>query len=53
MDSKIEFVSYKKLIIFGTEGSGKTSLTSRLESGAFKEESPSTDCNIFFSKYIL
>jgi GTPase SAR1 family protein len=53
METKIEFVSYKKLIIFGSEGAGKTSLTSRLESGSFKEESPSTDCKIFFSKYIL
>ena len=48
METKIEFVSYKKLIIFGSEGAGKTSLTSRLESGSFKEESPSTDCKIFF-----
>lgn len=53
METKIEFVSYKKLIIFGSEGSGKTSLTSRLEHGSFQEESPSTDCKIFFSKYIL
>jgi GTPase SAR1 family protein len=53
MDTKMEFVSYKKVIIFGSEGTGKTSLTSRLESGSFKDESPSTDCKIFFSKYII
>lgn len=39
MENTPEFVSYKKLIIFGTEGSGKTSLTRRFEKGSFTEES--------------
>ena len=53
MDSKVEFASYKKMIIFGSEGTGKTSLTTRLEIGSFKEESPSTDCKKLFFKYII
>lgn len=40
----MEYVSYKKIIIFGIEGVGKTSLTSRLENKFFKEEDPSTSC---------
>ena len=35
----IEFASYKKLIVFGSEGSGKTSLTKRIEKGNFTNES--------------
>ncbi len=39
MDNSPVFVSYKKLIIFGTEGSGKSSLTKSLETGTFTNES--------------
>lgn len=42
----MEFVSYKKIIIFGLQGVGKTSLTSRFENHYFKEEAPSTSCNL-------
>ena len=38
MDNVPEFVSYKKLLIFGTEGVGKTSLTKSIEKGAFTDE---------------
>ena len=41
MEEPIEFKSFKKMIIFGKEGSGKSSLTKRLEKGSFTEESPS------------
>ena len=41
MDNSSEFVSYKKLIIFGAEGSGKTSLTISFGTGSFKNESHS------------
>lgn len=32
------FYNYKKLIIFGNENSGKTSLVKRLEKGLFSNE---------------
>ena len=48
MENKAEFVSYKKVIIFGCQGSGKSSLTSRLEKGSFSTENPTEDGNIFF-----
>ena len=35
-----EFASYKKLIIFGNKGSGKSSLVKRMERGSFTEENP-------------
>ena len=41
MDNTSEFVSYKKLIIFGSEGSGKTTLTTSVEKGVFSEQSHS------------
>ena len=47
MDEKIEFASFKKVLIFGTGGSGKTSLVQRLKNGSFSEESPSDRGNIF------
>ena len=48
MENKAEFVSYKKVIIFGSQDSGKSSLTSRLEKGSFSTENPTEDGNIFF-----
>ena len=39
MENAPEFVSYKKLLIFGAEGSGKSSLTKSLETGTFTNES--------------
>ena len=42
----MEYVSYKKIIIFGSEGVGKTSLTSRFENNYFKEVEP-TDSSIY------
>ena len=41
MENTPEFVSYKKLIIFGAEGSGKTSLTKTFEKGTFTNETHS------------
>ncbi len=51
MESPIKYASYKKLLIFGTESSGKTSLTKRLERGTFTEEFPSENGNIFFNYF--
>lgn len=39
MDKNSEFVSYKKLVIFGSEGSGKSTLTASIEKGVFSEQS--------------
>ena len=39
MDNAPEFVSYKKLLIFGTEGVGKTTLTKYIEKDSFTSES--------------
>jgi GTPase SAR1 family protein len=38
MEHSPEFVSYKKVIVFGAEGSGKTTLTKSIEKGSFSEE---------------
>ena len=37
MESQMEYDSFKKVLIFGNAGSGKTSLVERLEKGSFTE----------------
>ena len=44
MESK-EYICFKKIIIFGSGGSGKSCLTSYFENKEFKEESPSDTGN--------
>lgn len=39
------YVYFKKVIFFGTTGSGKSCLTSELENKEFKEEPPSDSGN--------
>ena len=39
MENTPEFISYKKLLIFGTESVGKTTLTKSIEKGTFTKES--------------
>ena len=45
-DNYKEWIGYKKLLIFGVEGSGKTSLPKRLERGCFTNESHSKERKI-------
>ena len=52
MENPIKYATYKKLLIFGSEGSGKTSLTKRLENGSFTQESHSENGNILFLIYL-
>ena len=40
MDASGEFASFKKVVIFGNKGSGKTSLSKRIERGSFTNEQP-------------
>lgn len=43
MEGQPNFFPTKKLLIFGSEGAGKTTLTSMLKDNDFKEESPSKE----------
>ncbi len=52
MENSPEFVSYKKVIIFGAEGTGKTTLTKYIEKGKFTEESHTENRKINISFYI-
>ena len=52
MENSPEFVSYKKVIIFGAEGTGKTTLTKCIEKGKFTEESHTENRKINISFYI-
>ena len=49
MEETPEFVSYKKVLVFGGEGTGKTTLTKFIEKGSFSEEAHSEKgkCNYF------
>ncbi len=39
MEGSTEFVSYKKVLVFGAAGTGKSTLTKSIEKGVFTEES--------------
>ena len=41
-----EFISYKKLLLFGSHRSGKTSLTKSIEKGVSEENSQSLEGKI-------
>ena len=46
-EEEIEYLSYKKVIIFGVEGSGKSTLSKTLETGKLSEQTHTDE-----SKYI-
>ena len=46
MDKTEEFMSYKKLLIFGEKGSGKSSLIKYIEKDKFIDKIEFNDCNI-------
>ena len=50
-EDEIEYISYKKVIIFGAEGSGKSTLSKSLETGKFSEQNhtESSKYNIFIN----
>ena len=39
METSSDFVSFKKVLVFGSEGTGKTSLTKKLENNLCENES--------------
>ena len=39
METSSDFVSFKKVLVFGSEGAGKTSLTKKFENEALEIES--------------
>ena len=41
MEDTPEFVSYKKVLVFVAEGTGKTALAKYIEKGSFSEETHS------------
>ena len=46
MEEIEEFISYKKLLLFGSHGAGKTSLTKSIEKGVPEENSQSLESKI-------
>ena len=46
-----EFTSFKKVIIFGAEGSGKSTLSNYLETGKFSEQTHTQDGKYIFIIY--
>ena len=44
-DNISEFVSYKKVLIFGAESTGKTTLTNQFKNDKFCEEKSTIDGN--------
>lgn len=53
MDKPHEFLSYKKVIIFGAPKSGKTSLTKTIEGLPFSEDCEPDKGNALFILYFI
>jgi len=45
-DDGNEFVSFKKVIIFGAKGTGKSTLSQMIETGKFSDVSPTKESNL-------
>lgn len=45
MENNLKFILYKKLLIFGAIGVGKSTLTFMLENNGFAEVNPSDESN--------
>ena len=45
MDASGDFASFKKVVIFGSKGTGKSSLSKRIERGSFTNEQPTENGN--------
>jgi GTPase SAR1 family protein len=48
MDEKLKFILFKKLLIFGAQGVGKTTLSSVLLHDSFKDEESSKNGKYIF-----
>ncbi len=46
MEKSKEYASFKKVLIFGAVGVGKTTLTNYIENDTFSEESPTEDSKL-------
>jgi len=53
MEVDFKFLPAKKLLIFGTGGVGKTTLTAVLEDNVFKKETPTEDGKLYNNNKIL
>jgi GTPase SAR1 family protein len=54
MEISEEFISYKKILLFGSQGSGKSSLIKSIEKDISEEESPYANGKILnFILYII
>ena len=51
MEKMEEFISFKKLLLFGSHGAGKTSLTRSLEKDASQDDSQSKNRKIYQNFY--
>ena len=53
MENQLEYDSFKKVLIFGNAGSGKTSLVERLEKGSFTEDEKPSDNDFITHKLTI
>lgn len=49
MNKESEFIINKKLLVFGDEGTGKSTLSLRLSKNKFQDLAPSEQSNLFYN----